>query len=97
MAKEIKFTEEEIIEIEDIKQQSGLIYQRLGQLAVEEKRRLEEVSDAKNELHEELNNLRNTETKLFTSLNEKYGDGNYDPTTNVFTPLTQENPGQSTT
>jgi len=30
------------------------------------------------------------EEELFKKLNEKYGDGNYDPNTGVFTPISVE-------
>ena len=90
MAEQIKFTTEEVKQIDDIRNQTSVIFQRLGQLSVEEERRLEEIANAKKELNDQLNVIRETETKLFTSLNTKYGDGNYDPETNVFTPVKQE-------
>jgi hypothetical protein len=91
MAEQIKFTEEEVKQIDEIRNQTGAIYQRLGQLSVEEERRLSEITQAKKELNDQLNVIRETETTFFTSLNTKYGDGNYDPETNVFTPIKQEN------
>jgi hypothetical protein len=30
------------------------------------------------------------DNELFKSLNEKYGDGNYDPNTGIFTPINNE-------
>ena len=90
MAQEIKFTEEEVKQIDEIRNQTSLIFQRLGQLSIEEEKRLAEIAQAKKDLNDQLNIIRETETKLFTSLNTKYGDGNYDPDTNVFTPIKQE-------
>jgi hypothetical protein len=34
--------------------------------------------------------LVNTELELFKNLNEKYGDGNYDPNTGIFTPINNQ-------
>jgi hypothetical protein len=46
----------------------------------------------KNQLIETHKNLQSDEKKIFEGLNEKYGDGNYDPATNTFIPVekTQE-------
>lgn len=90
MAEEIKFTEEEVKQINDIRTQTGAIFQRIGSLEVEKARILEEMKIAREKLNEQLKTLRETETELFTSLNTKYGDGDYNPETNVFTPIKQE-------
>ena len=87
MAKEIKFTEEEVGKINQLRQDVSNVFTQLGQLAIEKNRRIQEVEKVENELIEKHGNLRNQEKELFESLNEKYGDGNYDPTTNVFTPV----------
>ena len=90
MAKQIKFTDEEVKRISEIQSQTSIIFQRLGQLSVEEERRLEEIKKAKEDLNKQLASIAETEKKVFTELNTKYGDGNYDPETNVFTPIKQE-------
>jgi|TARA_B100001939_G_C16651080_1_gene491785 predicted transcriptional regulator len=87
MAKEIKFTEEEVGKINQLRQDVSNVFTQLGQLAIEKNRRIQEVEKVENELIEKHGNLQNQEKELFESLNEKYGDGNYDPTTNVFTPV----------
>jgi len=92
MAEQIKFTQEEVKQVDDIRNQTGLIFQRIGQLSVESERRLQEIETAKSQLNEELKLLRDTESTLFTSLNTKYGDGNYDPDNNVFTPIEEKKP-----
>ena len=87
MAKEIKFTEEEVGKINQLRQDVSNVFTQLGQLTIEKNRRIQEVEKVENELIEKHGNLQNQEKELFESLNEKYGDGNYDPTTNVFTPV----------
>ena len=87
MAKEIKFTKEEVGKINQLRQDVSNVFTQLGQLAIEKNRRIQEVEKVENELIEKHGNLQNEEKTLFESLNEKYGDGNYDPTTNVFTPV----------
>ena len=90
MAKQIKFTDEEVKRISEIQTQTSAIFQRLGQLSVEEERRLREIKEAKDELNNQLALIAETEKTVFTELNTKYGDGTYDPETNVFTPQKQE-------
>jgi len=43
MAKKIKFTKEEVVRIDNLKQEVASIFTRLGQLSVEKKRRIDEV------------------------------------------------------
>ena len=87
MAKEIKFTEEEVGKINQLRQDVSNVFTQLGQLTIEKNRRIQEVEKVENELIEKHGNLQNQEKELFESLNEKYGDGNYDPATNTFTPI----------
>ena len=87
MAKEIKFTKEEVGKINQLRQNVSNVFTQLGQLSIEKRRRVEEVEKVEEGLHEEHKNLQEQEKQLFESLNEKYGDGNYDPSTNTFTPI----------
>jgi septal ring factor EnvC (AmiA/AmiB activator) len=87
MAKQIKFTEEEVGKINQLRQDVSNVFTQLGQLTVEREKRNEELDVIKKQLIETHKNLQSEEKKIFEGLNEKYGDGNYDPTTNTFTPL----------
>jgi|TARA_B110000908_G_C9917877_1_gene298310 predicted nuclease with TOPRIM domain len=87
MAEQIKFTNEELESINKLRQDVANVFTRLGQLTLEKKRRISEVEQAENELTVKHSNLVSEEQELFKSLNEKYGDGNYDPVTNTFTPI----------
>lgn len=87
MAEPIKFTEEEINQINQLREDVTLIFTQLGQLAVERKLRLDELEVIETELFKKQTDLVQIEQELFKTLNEKYGDGNYDPTTGLFTPI----------
>ena len=87
---QIKFTQEEVNSINQLKTDVELVFIQLGQLSVERKRRNDELDEIESELLEKHKELVNTELELFKNLNEKYGDGNYDPNTGVFTPINNE-------
>ena len=86
MAKPIKFTEEEVSQINQLRQDVAEVFAKLGQIQIEKKRRIEEVTQVEDELLNKHSNLVQLEQDIFKGLNEKYGDGNYDPTTNSFIP-----------
>jgi len=90
MAEQIKFTEEEIGQINQLRQDATNVFLQLGQLTLERKKRLEELDTLESQLLQNQKELAEREQNLFKSLNEKYGDGNYDPNTGVFTPLSDE-------
>jgi len=90
MAEQIKFTEQEVNSINQLKTDVELVFLQLGQLSVERKRRNDELDEIESELLEKHKELVDTELELFKNLNEKYGDGNYDPNTGVFTPINNE-------
>lgn len=88
--KKIKFTKDEVIQIDNLKQEVASIFTRLGQLSVEKKRRIDEVEKVESDLLNQHQELVEKEKQIFAGLNEKYGDGNYDPNTNEFTPIEKE-------
>ena len=90
MENQIKFTEEEITSINQLKTDVELVFLQMGQLSVERKRRNDELDAIETELFEKHRELVKTEQELFLGLNEKYGDGNYDPITGIFTPVNNE-------
>lgn len=87
MAKEIKFTDEEVSQINQLRQDVSNVFTQLGQIAVERARTSKEIDLLESDLLKKHSELQQTEQDLFKSLNEKYGDGNYDPTTNTFIPV----------
>ena len=89
MAKKIKFTKDEVIEIDNLKQEVASIFTRLGQLSVEKKRRIDEVEKVESDLLNQHQELVEKEKQIFAGLNEKHGDGNYDPSSNTFVPVSE--------
>jgi hypothetical protein len=87
---QIKFTQEEVEQINQLKNDVELVFLQMGQLSVERKRRNDELDAIETELFEKHKELVKTEQELFLGLNEKYGDGNYDPNTGIFTPINNE-------
>ena len=90
MAEAIKFTEEEVNSINGLRQEVANVFTQLGQVAIEKKRRITEIEGVENQLLQKHAELVTQEQELFKGLNEKYGDGNFDPTTGEFTPTPKE-------
>ena len=90
MAETIKFTEEEVSSINQLRQDVGNIFTQLGQLQIEKRRRVEEVENLENQVIQQHQELVKKEQESFKGLNEKYGDGNYDPNTGEFVPAQTE-------
>lgn len=90
MAEAIKFTEEEIGQINQLRQDVSGVFTQLGQLSIERKRRIDELDNIQNQLVQKHSELQQQEQALFKGLNEKYGDGNFDPATGEFTPTPKE-------
>jgi hypothetical protein len=90
MAEQIKFTDEEISQINKLRDDVSQVFLELGQLQVERKKKLDEIDVIESGLLTTHSELVEFETNLFKTLNEKYGDGNYDPNTGIFTPISLE-------
>ena len=86
---EIKFSEEELKELGDLQtsyQEKQVI---LGQLAVQRillNQQLEALDIRTEEVETEYQTVQQEEQDIVKTLNEKYGPGQLDPTTGVFTP-----------
>jgi hypothetical protein len=90
MAKAIKFTKEEVQSVNDLRQDVANVFTRLGQLQIEKKRRIDELEVVEADLLNQHSVLVEKEQTMFKGLNDVYGDGNYDPETNTFTPTEQK-------
>ena len=87
---EVKFSEEELKELGDLQtsyqEKQGL----LGQLSVQRillNQQIEGLETRQTELEGEYEEVQQTERDLVQKLNEKYGPGQLDPQTGVFTPI----------
>ena len=86
---ETKFSEEELKSLQDLQSSYQQKQLQFGQLEVQRllvSQQLEQLDSAKTKLEVEYGEVQETERKLVQSLNEKYGPGNLDPATGVFTP-----------
>jgi len=87
--KEIKFTKEELSSLESLKDSYSNVELSLGRLEVarlQTEQRLEQIENEKLRLETEYTQIQIQENELVSELNEKYGPGNLDPSTGVFTP-----------
>jgi|TARA_B100001094_G_scaffold239853_1_gene235383 hypothetical protein len=87
--KEIKFTEDELKSLGELRDSYASTQLALGQLEVQRmilNQQLESLDNEKLKLETQYKGVQTTESKLVNDLNEKYGAGNLDPQTGVFTP-----------
>ena len=90
MAEEIKFTADEIQSINELRNEVGSVFTRLGQLSIQRARQIQDLDNAESDLISQHQSLVEKESNLFKGLNEKYGDGNFDPKSGEFTPTPTE-------
>ena len=90
MAEAIKFTEEEIQSINELRQEVGRTFTQLGQLSIQKARTIQQLEAQEGQLLQQHQSLVEKEQELFKGLNEKYGDGNFDPQSGTFTPTVKE-------
>ena len=89
MAKETKFTEEEIKSLNELSQNYQQIQLAFGQFKVQHllpEQQMTALEDAEVQMEADYSDLQGKERELVKQLNEKYGPGSLDPATGVFTP-----------
>ena len=89
-SKEIKFTQDELTNIESIRNGFNEVQTLLGRLEIQRiqtEHALENIHTDKLRLETRYSDLVDEERKMVQDLNEKYGPGNLDPDTGVFTPI----------
>ena len=92
MADEIKFTDEELKSLSELSQGYQNIQTGFGQLRVQKillEQHGEALEEAEVQMESDYKDNQETERKLVQELNEKYGPGQLDPQTGVFTPVPQ--------
>jgi len=82
MPEEVKFTEEEITQVQNIQKSYATVQTQFGQLKLAQIRLDEQEVD----LEEALKNIQSEEKKFLDGITEKYGQGSLNPETGVFTP-----------
>ena len=97
---ETKFTEDELKSLQDLQNSYQQKQLQFGQLEVQRllvTQQLDQLDNAKAKLEVEYGEVQETERNLVKELNEKYGPGNLDPATGVFTPAPKESEETSET
>ena len=87
--KEIKFTDEELESLQGLQTSYQEKQSVLGQLAVQKillNQQMEALEIRTEEVEQEYQAVQQEERDLVKTLNEKYGPGQLDPATGVFTP-----------
>ena len=82
MAEDIKFTDEELKSIENIRVQYAEITNRYGQIALTKYN----LNKQEEQTEKDFEAIRAEEQRVLNGITEKYGPGTLDPNTGVFTP-----------
>ena len=86
---EIKFTEEELKQVQNIQSEYSSIQNTFGQLSIS-KERLKQQEELllkqHNDLFSNFGKVQEDEQKFLDTITEKYGQGSLNPETGVFTP-----------
>jgi hypothetical protein len=93
MAEEIKFTDEELKSLSELSQGYQNIQSAFGQLRVQKillEQQKEGLEEAEVKMEADYAENQQKERDLVKELNEKYGPGQLDPQSGVFTPTPQE-------
>jgi hypothetical protein len=86
MPEAVKFTEEEMSQIQGIQQSYANIQNQFGQLKMAQIR----LDEQEVELEESLKSIQTEEKKFLDGITEKYGEGSLNSETGVFTPNKSE-------
>ena len=92
MAKEIKFTEDELKSLGDLQGKYNVVTNKFGQLAIAKlnfEKQQESIEEEEFKITEELESVRAEEKEILSAITEKYGPGQLDPQSGVFTPSTE--------
>ena len=82
MPEEVKFTEEELTQVQNIQRSYTSLQTQFGQLQLAKIRLDEQESDLKLNLRD----IQSEEKKFLDGITEKYGQGSLNPEPGVFTP-----------
>lgn len=90
---EIKFTEDELKSLRGTQEAYQNIQMRMGNLKMQQiqhEKSAEQLESLEESLLDELSSLQDSEQQLAQSFNEKYGQGQLDPKTGIFTPAPEK-------
>ena len=83
MSEEVKFTEEELKQVQDIQISYRNLQTQFGQLKLAQIR----LDAQEVDLEEALKSIQSEEKKFLDGITDKYGQGTLNPETGVFTPV----------
>ena len=87
MPEEVKFTEEELTQVQNFQNQYLSVQNQFGQLKLAQIR----LDNQEVELEDALKSIQDEEKKFLDGITDKYGVGTLNPETGVFTPTASEN------
>jgi len=82
MPEEVKFTEEELTQVQNIQKSYANVQNQFGQLKLAQIR----LDNDEVTLEDALKSIQDEEKKFLDGITEKYGQGTLNPETGVFTP-----------
>ena len=88
-SKEIKFTDEELTQLRQIQQDYLECQTAFGQVAIQKialQQQIDTLAKSEEDYAKKYQETQGKEREVATELNDKYGSGNLDPQTGVFTP-----------
>jgi len=89
MAEDIKFTEDEMTSLKQLQEDYTTKQEQLGQISVQRillNQQIDSLEQRQQQLEKEYVEVQQREQGLVKTLNDKYGQGQLDPNTGVFTP-----------
>ena len=89
MSEKVKFSDEELKDLEQLQNDYSKKQVELGQVHVQRlllNQQIEELHNKQSALEQEYIQIQGREKQLVDALNQKYGPGQLDPETGVFTP-----------
>ena len=89
MSEEVKFTKEELDSINNFQGRYAQVRNDFGDISLSKislNNQLEELDKVKEEAQNNLKKIQTEERNFLDELNKKYGEGNLNPETGVFTP-----------
>ena len=86
MPEEVKFTEEELTQVQNIQKSYANVQNQFGQLKLAQIR----LDNDEVTLEDALKSIQDDEKKFLDGITEKYGQGSLNPETGVFTPNKSE-------
>ena len=87
MPEEVKFTEEELTQVQNIQKSYLNIQNQFGQLKLAQIK----LDDQELELQDNLKTIQSEEKKFLDGITNKYGQGTLNPETGIFTPVENNN------